>query len=131
MTPLSILCIIAEVMSVNEILEQSLLYDFYGELLTDHQKDIYEQFVLEDLSLSEIAKDAGISRQGVHDMVKRCQKILEGYEDKLHLVEKFLFIKKKVHELDSVLDTCLEENTRPDIMALKVKAISDTIIEEL
>ena len=131
MTPLIILCIIAEVMSVNEILEQALLYDFYGELLTDHQKDIYEQFVLEDLSLGEIAKDAGISRQAVHDLVKRCQKILEGYEDKLHLVEKFLFIKEKVHELDNVLDTCLEDGTEVKAMVDKARAISDTIIEEL
>ena len=49
---------------MNDILEQALLYDFYGELLTSHQKEIYEQFVLEDLSLSEIAGEAGISRQG-------------------------------------------------------------------
>ena len=48
-------CMIPEVTAMNEILEQTLLYDFYGELLTDHQKEIYEQFVLEDLSLSEIA----------------------------------------------------------------------------
>ena len=81
---------IAKVMKMNEILEQALLYDFYGELLTSHQKEIYEQFVLEDLSLSEIAEDAGISRQGVHDLIKRCNKTLEGYEAKLHLVEKFL-----------------------------------------
>ena len=71
---------------MNEILEQSLLYDFYGELLNDHQKEVYEQFVLDDLSLSEIAQEKGISRQGVHDLVKRCQKTLEGYEEKLHLV---------------------------------------------
>lgn len=42
---------------MNEILEQSLLYDFYGELLNDHQKEVYEQFVLDDLSLSEIAQE--------------------------------------------------------------------------
>ena len=47
---------------MNDILEQALLYDFYCELLTSHQKEIYEQFVLEDLSLSEIAGEAGISR---------------------------------------------------------------------
>ena len=88
---------------MNDILEQALLYDFYGELLNAHQKEIYEQFVLEDLSLSEIAADAGISRQGVHDLVKRCQKTLEGYEEKLHLVEKFLLIKKNVQEIDSIL----------------------------
>ena len=82
-------------MKMDEILKQSLLYDFYGELLTEHQKEIYEQFIVEDLSLSEIAKDAGISRQGVHDLIKRCNKILEEYEAKLHLVEKFISIKEK------------------------------------
>ena len=63
---------------MNEILEQTLLYDFYGELLTEHQKEIYEQFVLDDLSLGEIAEAEGISRQGVHDLIKRCNKTLEG-----------------------------------------------------
>ena len=62
---------------MDEILKQTLLYDFYGELLTKHQKEIYEQAVLEDYSLSEIARDAGISRQGVHDMIRRCNKSLE------------------------------------------------------
>ena len=66
---------------MNEILEQTLLYDFYGELLTEHQKEIYEQFVLDDLSLGEIAEAKGISRQGVHDLIKRCNKTLESYED--------------------------------------------------
>ena len=61
---------------MNEILEQTLLYDFYGELLTAIRKRYTKQFVLDDLSLSEIAETAGISRQGVHDLVKRCQKTL-------------------------------------------------------
>ena len=78
---------------MDDFLKQTLLYDFYGELLTSHQKEIYEQSVLEDLSLSEIAQAAGISRQGVHDLVKRCDKTLQGYEDKLHLVEKFLAVR--------------------------------------
>lgn len=122
---------IAEVIQMNEILEQTLLFDFYGELLTEHQKDIYTQFMLEDLSLSEIAQDAGISRQGVHDLVKRCQKILEGYEDKLHLVERFLSIKEKVHEMNKILDSSLENREEPGVMAMKIRKISDTIIEEL
>ncbi len=50
-----------------KIVEQSLLYDFYGELLTKHQKEIYEDVVIHDYSLSEIANEKGISRQGVHD----------------------------------------------------------------
>ena len=49
---------------MDELLKQALLYDFYGELLTDHQKEIYEQFILEDLSLGEIARDAGMRQTG-------------------------------------------------------------------
>ena len=101
---------------MNEILEQALLYDFYGELLTDHQKEVYEQFVLEDLSLGEIAREEGISRQGVHDLVKRCSQTLKGYEEKLHLVEKFVSIREKVNAEKLVAD---------------IRKISDEIIEEL
>ena len=108
---------------MDEILKQSLLYDFYGELLTEHQKEIYEQFIVEDLSLSEIAKDAGISRQGVHDLIKRCDKILEEYEEKLHLVEKFLSIKEKVHRINDLLTEA------EDIE--QIRKISEEIIEEL
>ncbi len=66
-----------------------LLYDFYGELLTDHQRHVYEDVVFNDMSLSEIAEEQGISRQGVHDLIKRCDRILAGYEEKLRMVEKF------------------------------------------
>jgi len=68
---------------MEKILEQTLLYDFYGELLTEHQKQIYEDVVLNDYSFSEVASERGISRQGVHDLIKRCNKILKDYEDKL------------------------------------------------
>lgn len=124
-------CKIAEVITVDTILKQSLLYDFYGELLTNHQKEVYEQFVLEDLSLSEIAQSAGISRQGVHDMVKRCQKTLEGYEEKLHLVEKFIVIQEQVRQIDEVLDEYEEQTVSPENMAVRIREISDRIIEEL
>ena len=117
---------IAKVIQMNGLLEQALLYDFYGELLTDHQKEIYEQFVLEDLSLSEIAESAGISRQGVHDLVKRCNKILEGYEAKLHLVEKFLSVKEKVQKMNELLET---ENQSKQIQY--VRQIAGEILEEM
>lgn len=114
---------------MNDILAQALLYDFYGELLTSHQKEIYEQFVLEDLSLSEIAADVGISRQGVHDIVKRCSRTLQGYEEKLHLVEKFLAVKGKVGEIEQVLDRYETENNRE--LICDIRKISSEIIEEL
>ena len=71
---------------MEKFVEQALLYDFYGELLTERQRQVYESGVLEDYSLSEVAEELKISRQGVHDMIKRCNHILEGYEEKLHLV---------------------------------------------
>ena len=122
---------IAKVIKMDEILKQSLLYDFYGELLTEHQKDIYEQFIVEDLSLSEIAKDAGISRQGVHDLIKRCDKILEEYEEKLHLVEKFLSIKGKVHQINDLLEGTKSKDTEESQLIQQVSKISQEIIEEL
>ena len=118
--------ILAEVIRMNGLLEQALLYDFYGELLTEHQKEIYEQFISEDLSLSEIAETAGISRQGVHDLIKRCNKILEGYEEKLHLVEKFLSIKAKVQRMEELLE---QEGAYERIE--HIREIADEILEEL
>lgn len=84
---------------MEEKIEQAYLYDFYGELLNEHQRRIYEDFMFNDLSLGEIAAEEEISRQGVADMVKRCGKKLEGYEEKLHLVEKFLLVKRDVEQI--------------------------------
>lgn len=116
---------------MDKILEQALLYDFYGELLTEHQKEVYEQFVLDDLSLSEIAESEGISRQGVHDLVRRCQKALEGYEAKLHLVERFLTVKEKVAQIDRVLEEWEREKGDPEEVIGRIRSISSAIIEEL
>lgn len=98
---------------------KGMLYDFYGELLTQHQKRIYEDAILNDLSLSEIAAEQGISRQGVHDLIKRCDKILADYEDKLHLVQKFSKIKLMIREINQLTDN--ED----------IKRLSNEIIEEL
>lgn len=84
---------------MEKIVEQGLLYDFYGELLTEHQRHIYEDVVFNDMSLSEIAEEQGISRQGVHDLIKRCDRILAGYEEKLKLVQKFNLTKTMVEEI--------------------------------
>ena len=98
---------------------KGMLYDFYGELLTEHQKKIYEDVVINDFSLSEIANEQGISRQGVHDLIKRCDKILLDYEEKLHLVERFSNIKQKIQEIDRLTDND------------EIKRLSREIIEEL
>ena len=89
---------------MEKFVEQTLLYDFYGELLTERQQQVYESVVLEDYSLSEVAENLGISRQGVHDMIKRCNHTLEEYESRLHLVEKFLCIRKQVQKIKECAD---------------------------
>ena len=129
LTPSFICCMIAQVMEVNEILEQTLLFDFYGELLTEHQKEIYGRLITEDLSLGEIAGEAGISRQGVHDLIKRCNQTLRGYEEKLHLIDKFLAVKDKVERIDRLLDHYEEENAEALIQS--IRKISGEILEEL
>ena len=111
---------------MERIFEQTLLYDFYGELLTEHQQKIYEDAVYNDMSLSEIASDYGISRQGVHDLVKRCNKILEDYEAKLHLVEKFLSVKEKVKEMNELLEKEIQSDN-----IQQVRQIAGEILEEL
>ena len=95
---------ITKVIAMEKILEQTLLYDFYGELLTEHQRQVYEDVVLNDFSLSEVAAARGISRQGVHDLVRRCNKTLEEYEEKLHLVQRFVQIRENVNEIRKLTD---------------------------
>lgn len=107
---------------MEKFVEQTLLYDFYGELLTDRQRQVYESVVLEDYSLSEVAEELEISRQGVHDMIRRCNKTLEEYEAKLHLVEKFLYIRERVREIHKLTEK---------YHASDIEAISNEILEEL
>lgn len=104
---------------MEKIVEQGLLYDFYGELLTPHQRRIYEDAVLNDMSLSEIAEEQEISRQGVHDLIRRCDKTLKGYEGRLHLLEKFGKVKETVEQIERISS---EEN---------VKLLARKILEEL
>lgn len=105
---------------MEKIVEQTLLFDFYGELLTEHQRSVYEDVVMNDCSLSEAAEQYQISRQGVHDLIKRCNRTLVGYEEKLHLVEKFLSIKEKVEQINSLAKGQCE-----------IEKISNEILEEL
>lgn len=116
-------------MEMEQIGRRVFLYDFYGELLTDHQKEVYGDVVLNDMSLSEIAQERGISRQGVHDMIKRCDRILSGYEEKLHLVERFLKTKEDVRLIRK-----LSENHDPEgaeKALTEIHGISERILEEL
>ncbi len=117
---------------MEKIVEQAMLYDFYGELLTAHQRQIYEDVVFENLSLGEIAQEEGVSRQAVHDIVKRCDKALLEYEEKLKLVEKFISIKEKIEEIDRLSEK-YEDGTMQDrgSFGAMVRKISGEILEQL
>ena len=120
---------IAKVIDMDEVLKQSLLYDFYGELLTEHQQNVYEEVVQNDLSYSEAAEMFGVSRQGIHELIKRCNKILAGYEEKLHLVERFLRIRSSVQEIQDL--TAQYDAIEKEMLARRVLGISEKILEEL
>ncbi len=120
---------IAAVMDMEQFLMQSLLYDFYGDLLTEHQRSVYEEVVQNDISYSEAAEMFGISRQGVHELVKRCNRILEDYESKLHLVERFLRVRERVQEIRQLAGHCGEIDKEE--LAERVAGISEKILEEL
>lgn len=114
---------------MEKIVQQTLLFDFYGELLTEHQQRIYEDVVCNDMSCSEVAAGQGVSRQGVHDLIKRCNKQLEEYESKLHLVEKFLDVQTKVQNMRLEVQRAAETGEMPDVQ--EILRISDEILEEL
>ena len=114
---------------MEKIFEQALLYDFYGELLNDHQKEIYEEYVLDNLSLSEIAEEHGISRQGVHDLIKRADKALNQYENKLGLIRKFVNIKEKVNQINEI-SVKMAEGVDME-KAQSIISITNEILDEL
>lgn len=127
LTPLRISGMITPVMFMESIVKQSLLYDFYGELLTEHQRSIYEDAVFNDMSLGEIAGERGISRQGVHDLIRRCDRILCGYEEKLQLLSKFLQTKAMVEEIQKLVQAFKE--TQDGKLIDQIEHISANIME--
>ncbi len=73
----------------NQAYRMTMLYDFYGDVLTDRQKEFYDLYYNEDLSLAEIAENNGITRQGVRDVIVRAEAILTDLEDKTGLIKRF------------------------------------------
>lgn len=113
---------------MEKIVEQGILYDFYGELLTEHQRKIYEDAVYHDLSLSEIAEMQGISRQGVHDLVRRCDRILEDYEEKLHLVKRFYEMQENIRRIEALAE---ENSLSLEQMRKELKKLAGEMMEAL
>lgn len=84
----------------------NLLYDYYGQLLTDRQKDFMELYYGQNLSLGEIAEECAVTRQAVYDTLKRVEQLLFQYEEKLGLVAMFQAGREKLAEAGALLDEC-------------------------
>lgn len=104
-------------------IEIGLLYEFYNSLLTQKQQYVIDAYYNNDLSLSEIAEEIGISRQGVQKQIKDAEKVLYNYEDKLQLLQKFLENKTLINEIVECLDSLKTDkcNVEKDIENIKQK----------
>ena len=100
-----------ERLNMETIEKISLLYDFYGRLLTEKQRQVMELYHEENLSLAEIAEEFGISRQGVHDTLKKAEHLLTEYEDKLGLVAKLMKSRHAIAEIDRIIDGIIDSLT--------------------
>ena len=115
---------------MNKDLSISILMDFYGNLLTEKQLETLDMYYNSDLSLSEIAEETGISRQGVRDTIKRGEKQLAEFEEKLGLAEKFLDVIKSVDEMNEIIGT-LEFSDENREKIERIKEISENLSDRL
>ncbi len=115
---------------MDEILHLTLLFDFYGELLTEKQKQVFAMHYQDDLSLSEIGEELSISRQAVRDQLKRTEHILADYEEKLGLLKRFQEQKQAVRIMKDIMEdlefSCISEADKARIE--KMKEIADAIL---
>lgn len=112
----------------DKVTEVSLLYDFYGQLLSKRQQEVMSLYYEENLSLSEIAEEFSISRQGVHDALKNGEKSLHQYEAKLGLVSRFEKSRHIVQAIDSQIESIIDKNRdNPDLVSslAEIRSIID------
>ena len=95
----------------SDALTMTLLYDYYGELLTEKQRGLFDLYYNQDYSLSEIASAAGISRQGVHDTLARAEELLEGYERSLGCIARD---RRTAKALEAIADACERLQSIPE-----------------
>ena len=92
----------------NQTYRMTMLFDFYGEVLTERQKEFFDLYYNEDLSLAEIAENYDISRQGVRDVIVRAEGVMQELEDKTGLLKRFMQMQSK---LDAIVNAAQEIKT--------------------
>ena len=110
-------------------LMQSMLLDFYGELLTEKQRECYDLHVNEDLSLSEIAEQSGVSRQGVWDNIRRAEAAMREMEEKTGLLRRFRQVRLGLESLQAPLQELARSGEgRTSELAREMRETVDTLL---
>lgn len=107
----------------NQAYRMAMLFDFYGDLLTDRQREFYDLYYNEDLSLAEIAENYGISRQGVRDVIVRAEAAMTEIEDKTHIIRRFQQSRGAIAAIAAAADQLLQ--------AVNRRSYSDAMLDEL
>lgn len=116
-----------------KVVQIGLLFDFYGKLLNHKQYTAIELYYIHDLSLSEIGEHIGISRQGVHDLIKRTENKLYFYEETLGLVNKFFNYKEKAKQILEYTEEIIkcDDDKKPIIIRGNIEKIKEIALEIL
>ncbi|MBQ4481864.1 MAG: helix-turn-helix domain-containing protein [Lachnospiraceae bacterium] len=108
---------------MERLIERGLLFDYYGGLLSEKNKRIYEACAVEDMSLSEIAEEAGISRQAVSETLRRMDEKLKGYEDELQLIAKSRRLEECVKAVREALNDKAPDKKKIDKLLNEIDGI--------
>lgn len=120
----------------NQAYRMALLYDFYGDMLTDRQKEFYDLYYNEDLSLAEIAENYGITRQGVRDVIVRAEAILTELEDKTGIIKRFHKMQQQFLEVEEAVNAIAQRNEQRwqddevEIQCSRIRGILDQLKQE-
>ena len=121
----------------NQAYRMAMLYDFYGDLLTDRQKEFYDLYYNEDLSLAEIAENYGITRQGVRDVIVRAEAYLTEIEDKTGLIRRFHTMQSQLREIADCVRQVTDLNDKRlgsdelEVLASRIQSLTDKLIQEV
>ena len=116
---------------VTKNLEISYLLDFYGDVLTEKQRDVMEQYYNDDLSLSEIADNFGITRQGVRDSIKRGEGIILDLEQKVGFAARYRAVQQGVAQLESLARSIRFANSNSYSPNAEIERDVDQMLEEI
>ena len=113
----------------------TMLYDFYGDVLTERQKEFYDLYYNEDLSLGEIAENYGITRQGVRDVIVRAEAVLTELEDKTGLIKRFHAVRARLQEIQADAEelsalAVRQDNPQIEEISLRIRDAVDALMKE-